>query len=294
MRLFHSTAYVRAGHAFDTTRKAEWIAGSLAATPIAGVELVAPQPLSEEDLRLVHSEHYVESVRTGEPRTLAESQGFTWDPGLWEAVCVSTGGMLAAAQAALEDGVSGSLSSGLHHAKAGRGDGFCTFNGLALAAIKALAATAQRVLILDLDAHCGGGTYSLIADRSGVCQADVAVHSFDAYLPEPPHTLMLVRDAREYLASISAALERLSDTRYDVCLYNAGMDPFEGCHIGGLTGITYEMLAERERMVFSWCRARGIPVAFVLAGGYIGPRLSQSELVALHRLTLEHAAEQTR
>jgi hypothetical protein len=31
-------------------------------------------------------------------------------------------------------------------------------------------------------------------------------------------------------------------------------------------------------------------VAFVLAGGYIGPNLSQEQLVGLHRLTLAAAA----
>lgn len=45
----------------------------------------------------------------------------------------------------------------------------------------------------------------------------------------------------------------------------------------------------RERLVFDWCRRRGIPIAFVLAGGYLGPGLDESGLVALHRLTLSAA-----
>jgi hypothetical protein len=39
----------------------------------------------------------------------------------------------------------------------------------------------------------------------------------------------------------------------------------------------------------SWCRTRGIPIAFILAGGYLGPELERAGLVALHRLTLEAA-----
>lgn len=292
MRIFYGEHYLRAGHAFDTTRKALWVAESLSSRPIPGIELVDPEPASPADLRLVHDAHYIESVRTGEPRALAESQGFVWDAGLWEAVCASTGGVIAAAQAAMEEGVSGSLSSGLHHAKAGRGDGFCTFNGLALALVKTPGARARQVAILDFDAHCGGGTYSLISGRQGVRQADVAVDPFDAYQPDPPHTLTLVADARAYLGAVATALESLNDAAYDLCLYNAGMDPHEGCDIGGLVGITREILAERERMVFAWCREQNVPVAFVLAGGYVGARLSRSDLVALHRLTLEQAAGQ--
>ena len=68
------------------------------------------------------------------------------------------------------------------------------------------------------------------------------------------------------------------------------MDPFEGCAIGGLRGITREILAARERLVFEWCEARSLPVAFVLAGGYVGDRLDEEGLVDLHRLTLSTAA----
>ena len=78
---------------------------------------------------------------------------------------------------------------------------------------------------------------------------------------------------------------------FDLCLYNAGMDPFEGCLTGGMRGITQEVLVKRERMVFSWCRDRGMPVAFVLAGGYVGPDLDEDGLVQLHRLTLSFAVE---
>ncbi|MEA1051242.1 hypothetical protein U5801_15720 [Lamprobacter modestohalophilus] len=42
--------------------------------------------------------------------------------------------------------------------------------------------------------------------------------------------------------------------------------------------------------LFAWCQGRGLPIAFVLAGGYIGRGLDQRGLVDLHRLTLFAAA----
>ncbi|HEX6605699.1 MAG TPA: hypothetical protein VF276_02180, partial [Chloroflexia bacterium] len=78
---------------------------------------------------------------------------------------------------------------------------------------------------------------------------------------------------------------------FDLCLYNAGMDPYGECLNGGLAGINTAILAERERLVFAWCREQRIPVAFVLAGGYVGGRLTAASLVALHRLTLAAAAD---
>lgn len=294
VRVFYDPAYVVSAYSFDTTRKAKWIADSLEAAPIPGIELTSPEPLSAEQLELIHDPSYVRAVRTGEPRTLAESQGFVWDPGFWTMVCASNGGVVAAARAALQSGVSGSLSSGLHHARRSRGAAFCTFNGLVLAAVDALAAGAGSVLILDLDAHCGGGTVSLIARDPRVWQVDVSVSFFDTYDSQKRFLLRLVESSREYLSVIEEVLQevRRRGPRFDLCLYNAGMDPFEGCLIGGLEGITRQTIAARERMVFDWCRDRRIPVAFVQAGGYVGARLDEKGLVGLHRLTLEAAVGQ--
>ncbi len=217
----------------------------------------------------------------------------SWDALLWRSVRASTGGAIAAAEVALREGCAGSLSSGLHHAWRYQGKGYCTFNGLALAAHHALSSGANSVLILDLDAHCGGGTHSLVAQEPRIHHADIAVDPFDYYTPTADNSFELVTDAARYLPAVRELLAHLEDSGgYDLCLYNAGMDPHEGSATGSLAGITEETLAERERMVFAWCRARAIPVAFVLAGGYISPRLPQERLVALHRLTVETAVAQ--
>src|SRR5215831_19378005 len=92
--------YVRAGYAFDTTRKAAWIAASLSSQPIAHIGVRRPEPVTAEQLGEVHQPAYVDAVRAGRPRELAESQGFIWDPRLLSAVCASTGGVLAAARIA--------------------------------------------------------------------------------------------------------------------------------------------------------------------------------------------------
>lgn len=291
MKLFYSAEYVLGKHAFDTTRKSGWIAESLQERPIANVEIVVPEPLDEGLLATVHDSAYIEAVRTGVPRDLAQSQGFTWDQGIWDMVLASNGGAKAAALDALANGVSGSLSSGLHHAKKTRGDGYCTFNGLVLAAHAALTlGGAQRILILDLDAHCGDGTSQLIGSYKGAIRhLDISVSEYGAYQPNAPNSLDLVWSAEDYLPRLRGRLHALKD-HFDLILYNAGMDPYEGCREGGRKGITFDLLAERERVVFEWRRNRGIPLAFVLAGGYIGEHLSQEKLVDLHRLTIKNAA----
>jgi acetoin utilization deacetylase AcuC-like enzyme len=183
----------------------------------------------------VHARSYVDAVRTGQPLRLAESNGFSWHVGIWTAVCASSGGAVAAARAAFGAGRNaGSLSSGLHHAKWDRGEGFCTFNGLVLAARAAREAGAARVLILDLDAHMGGGTYSLVHSLPGVEHIDLAVCPYvDTYRPalDSGCTLDLIDKATDYLPRLALRLATVQK-RPDLVLYNAGVDLHERSGIG--------------------------------------------------------------
>ena len=228
--IFYSAAYVGAAHHFDTTRKAGWVAASLSAHPIAGVSMAEPAPLTADEIAAVHDRTYVDAVRTGQPRELATSSGLGWDAGVWNAVCASNGGAVAAVLHAWRSRAhAGSLSSGLHHASMSHGAAFCTFNGLALAAHAVLAAGAKHVLVLDLDAHCGGGTYRIVHEWPGVVQLDIAVSGVDRYPPDPAghSTLDLVDDADRYLPTLRRRLSALSGTALDVVIYNAGMDVHE-------------------------------------------------------------------
>jgi acetoin utilization deacetylase AcuC-like enzyme len=289
MNVFYSDAYVAAEHDFCTTRKASWIAESLRHTPIEGVIVTEPEPLAYDALLAVHDREYVEAVLTGMPESRACSQGFAWGPQLLPSLLASSGGVVAAARHALTHGVSGSLSSGLHHARRGWGLGFCTFNGLVLAAIAALEAGAGRVLILDLDAHCGGGTASLIGGEPRIRQVDVSVCEFDTYRSTSAARLVMA-DGETYLDAVGRALDECVPGEFGLCIYNAGMDPFGEDTSGGAPGITVEALAAREGLVFDWARRSGLPIAFVLAGGYVGGNVDRAKLVALHRMTIRAAA----
>ena len=289
MKLFYSPAYVASGVSFETLQKPAWIAESLRRSPIDGVAIEEPESLSIGTVEETHDPIYVSAIEAGEPGCLAESQGFRWDASLLGAVLASNGGVVAAAKQALQTGSNaGSLSSGLHHARRETGCGFCTFNGLVMAAREAMHAGAERVLILDFDAHCGGGTAALIKDDPRIVQRDVSVDRFDHYAPQNNAHLQVVTQAADWLPAICKQLDKAGD--FDLCLYNAGVDPFEDDEGGGLQGITREHLIKREALVFDWARSRTLPVAFVLAGGYLSKKNDRAQLVALHRITLRVAA----
>lgn len=286
--IFWSPKYAVPG-SFDTAAKSAAVADAIRSDEtLPGARVIAP-PMSgiTEMARSVHSADYVDEVLAGfvenglKPSTRA---AFT--------ALASASGMVAAADEVLSGlPVSGSLSSGMHHAGVNFGAGFCTLNGLAMAAQRLVdcGVSPQRVLVLDLDAHHGGGTEEILTkqhDLSEVRHVDVSVSSFDDWKVLRPNTHSeTVRHSGLYLARIVRALNQV-DGPIDVVIYNAGMDPYEGCGIGGLHGITSEVLAEREAIVGEWTALRGAKLIFGLAGGYTGPHCPPAKLTDLHMQTV--------
>lgn len=249
------------------------------------VELLPPDPVAERDLLRVHSAEYIAAIRTGEPRALAESQKFPWSSGLYPSVCLTSGGVLAAARQALEEGSSAALASGFHHACADHGEGFCTFNGLVVA-LEALRAEGRirTGAVLDLDLHYGNGTASLAACRpwlrvlsiygndywQNICHRDVRErHHEDG----PNHfSVPLVPSGASDAPGLFGALEGnlgwlLGNGRPDILLYQAGADPLRDDPYSPLN-LSHADLKERDRRVFEFAKANELPVAWVLAGGY--------------------------
>ena len=264
----------------------------------ADVRLVEPQPVTEEDLRRVHSAEYIVAIRSGEPRDLAESQKFPWSPELYPSVCLTGGGCLAAARQALRDGVSAAVVSGFHHASADHGGGFCTFNGL-IVAIDALVAAEEirTAAVLDMDLHYGNGTAQLAASRPHVfalslygndywdnyCFRDVTVRHHEDGANHRSFALPAGCDRATLLRIMDEALPLIAERRPDVLLYQAGADPYFEDPFSPLALDHADLLA-RDRRVFEFAKAHAIPVAWVLAGGYTS---DVSKVVRVHLNTFQ-------
>src|SRR4029453_17161320 len=114
-------------------------------------------------LRLVHTELYIEAVRSG---TLSEAEqrriGLPWSESLVERSFRAVGGTCEAATAALDRGVTMNLAGGTHHAFPDHGEGFCVFNDVAVA-IRTLQrhGRIRRAVVIALDVHQGNGTHAI-------------------------------------------------------------------------------------------------------------------------------------
>ena len=248
LELAWDAGYVAPSHDFDTTRKSARLVERLTTQPLPGVRIVAPDERHRRDaeaaIARLHDPAYVAALRTGAPTHLAQSQGFPWDPGIWTMAVHSTAGVLHAIDRALTIGAAGSLSSGLHHARRNKGAGYCTVNGLIAGIERAVAhfdaATATHpagrprdVLLLDVDAHFGGGSHAMLLDQPDLAARtvllDLSTDPFDTYEPKIPHAnVMLWRDdgAGGYLDTLERMLHGVNTSSIGLALLNAGMDPF--------------------------------------------------------------------
>lgn len=246
------------------------------------VRLVEPQPLAEADLRRVHTEEYIEAIKTGTPVDLAESQKFPWSPQLFGSVLLTGGGCLAAARQALKDGVSAALVSGFHHACEDHGEGFCTFNGLvvSLEAMRA-AGEIQTAAVLDMDLHYGNGTAQLAASRPWLFATsiygndywnnfvfrDVTTRYHDDGENHQSLTLPAGCDRATMLDVMEGVLPLIAERKPDVLIYQAGADPYREDPFSPLN-LDHSDLRARDARVFAFAKEHGIPIAWVLAGGY--------------------------
>jgi acetoin utilization deacetylase AcuC-like enzyme len=218
------------------------------------IRIYEPSPATVDDLGLAHDRTYVEEVLAARrdngfgSRSLPVAASLPW----------TTGSMVSAARFALHEGtVAVAPCSGFHHAGVDTPSGYCTFNGLMVAAAKLRKQEGvKRIGILDCDQHYGDGTVEIIR-HIGASRWIRHVTAGEGY---PRH-------ATRFLRTLPSMVRAFRDC--DVLLYQAGADPHIDDPLGGF--LTDDQLAERDAIVFSEAKAIRLPVAWNLAGGYQEP-----------------------
>jgi len=152
-----------------------------------GVELLAPGIAPDTLLETVHDPDYVAAVRAAAAGTPDPDRGLgTRDdpvfPHMHEAAARVVQGTVDAALAVwrgdCEHAVN--IAGGLHHAMPGAASGFCVYNDAAVAIRAMLAAGAERVAYVDVDAHHGDGVQAVFWDDPRVLT--VSVHETGHHL----------------------------------------------------------------------------------------------------------------
>lgn len=244
-----------------------------------GVAHFQPSPLATlDELTTTHTAEYVARYLNGE---LTEKEnrrvGFPWSIASVNRSLSSTGGTVAAARAVCtRPGLlrAGHLAGGTHHAFADRGEGFCVFNDIAVAANVALRDYPElisRVLIVDLDVHQGNGCAALFENDPRVFT--FSAHCDGNYFSKKEDSDLDVElaegmDDAAYLAAIEEHLPQLFvELQPQLVFFQAGVDPHVADRFGKLA-VSSAGLKRRNKLVYQLAAAHGSRLVVTMGGGY--------------------------
>jgi acetoin utilization deacetylase AcuC-like enzyme len=252
-----------------------------------------PEQMDAAIMLKTHDQDYWEKLCT---QTLSAKDirkiGFPMTPKLVDRGRHIARGTLDCALYALEHGVALNTAGGTHHAFADRGEGFCVFNDIAIAATELISMErVKQILVVDLDVHQGNGTAHIFRDEPRVFTFSMhgeknyplrkEISNLDIGLPDG-------MTDKPYLELLDYQLESLMDTvRPDLVFYLAGVDVLASDKLGRL-GLSLNGCKKRDEKVFRSCHRHGVPVAVSMGGGY-SEKLK--DLIEAHANTFRVAQE---
>lgn len=144
------------------------------------VDVVEPEPASDEDLMLVHTRDYIEYVKKASETGLGyldygDTPAFK---GIHEAAAVRVGGTLLVTKLVHEGRYAHGFNpgGGFHHAKPSETAGFCVYNDIAIAVRWLRKRGVRRVAVVDVDVHHADGTQEVLNGEDVLL---ISTHGYD-------------------------------------------------------------------------------------------------------------------
>jgi acetoin utilization deacetylase AcuC-like enzyme len=252
-----------------------------------------PDPISEEIILLTHTAKYWEDLKN---QTLSEKEiraiGFPMTPLLVERGRHIAAGTLQCVEYAIKHGISMNAAGGTHHAFKEKGEGFCVFNDIAIAANYLIHSNKfNNILIVDLDVHQGNGSASIFNGQGQVFTFSMHGAKNYPFRKEASHLDIGLPDGTEdeaYLKILFNILPRVIDQhRPELIFYQAGVDILTTDRLGRLS-ISREGCRKRDKYVMEICKKNKIPLVVTMGGGY-SPQLSH--IIEAHANTFRTATE---
>ena len=252
--------------------------------------------VSIDDLPTTHTPEYVRRFLSNELSALENRRiGFPWSPESVNRALSSTGGTVAAMHAVCAPDATarfaGHIAGGTHHAFADRGEGFCVFNDIAVAANVALRdyTHVRRILVVDLDVHQGKGGAVLFAGDERVftfslhCSGNLfskrETSDLDVDLP-------VGAGDHAYLSALSEHLPSLFERiKPQLVFFQAGVDPHASDRFGKLE-LSSSGLKRRNKMVYDLAAQHRARVVLTAGGGY--PKDLNPASEAFHHVVQAH------
>jgi acetoin utilization deacetylase AcuC-like enzyme len=248
----------------------------------------APRPATVAQLHRAHDPDYVDGVLNCQLQN-----GFNnTDPDVARSLPWTVGGMITGARMAVDLKATVCVPvSGFHHAHWAHGGGFCTFNGLMVAALDVLADDlAEHVVIVDCDYHYGDGTEDILGHLDAETSKRISHFTAGSTFrraSDKPRWKDWLWNVRQYVRGLRLKLgaERV------LVVYQAGADAHVDDPLGGF--LTTNELAWRDGFVLRNLGGVYGPLVWNLAGGYqVEPDGSIPKVLEIHRNTLNEMISQ--
>lgn len=152
------------------------------------LEIIEPEPATDDILELVHSKDYIKAIQSASEGIVLSNisqyvSGDNLNPftgyiprGIEKGARIIVGISLKASELVAQRKFSKTIGigGGMHHAKPDYGEGFCFYNDVAIC-VKNLKQkyNLKRILVLDTDAHAGNGTKEIFYDDPEVLFIDI-------------------------------------------------------------------------------------------------------------------------
>lgn len=268
----HEGNFELPAHSIDRPQRLVWTLGALAEHEAE--LLFRDVPASTEELERVHDQDYLAGLRALSARGIEArlDPELHAGPRSYEIAAQAAGAVLAETRHVLARGPSEEVRvclsrPGSHHAGPDYALGFCLVNNLAVAAASALEEKlAERVAIVDFDAHHGNGTEEIFSGESRVLT--VSLHQYPFYpgtgaagsegamsnlnLPLPDGT-----SDDGFMGPWAVAVEKIAGFAPDLILVEAGVDGHLSDWTSGLRlgDSTFRMIGRDLRDLAARCSA---------------------------------------
>jgi acetoin utilization deacetylase AcuC-like enzyme len=262
------------GHRFPMA-KYHILNESLCSGPLAkAIHFIVPPSMDDESIVLTHDNEYINQLNN---LSIAAKDfrpvGFPLSEAVINREKIIINGTYLAAMACLANKHLGfNIAGGTHHAFANRGEGFCIFNDMAVAANKMIFdKVVENILIIDLDVHQGNGTAALFKENKQVFTFSMHGAGNFPFRKENSDLDIALPDGTPdavYLPALAQGLDLILDQfNPDFIFYQAGVDTLVQDVLGKLS-LTMEGLKKRDELVFSTAKKLGIPICTTMGGGY--------------------------
>jgi acetoin utilization deacetylase AcuC-like enzyme len=233
-----------------------------------GFEFIEPGPCTDEDILLAHTPALLDSVRK-ENFLDFDTPAFT---GIFDIAKLAAGSAIDAALYCLNTGerTFSLMRPPGHHATKSRLGGFCYFNNIAIASIKAKE-NIEKVAIVDFDCHHGNGTEDIFLGKKDFLY--LSLHQSPLYPGTGlksrenciNHPLPAQTSPAEYLTALEQGLEKVEKFKPDLLAVSAGFDTYK---LDPITGFSLEK--DTYNKIGRMLAALNKPSFSILEGGYSG------------------------